>query len=149
MECLLKRMEDYRDDLVVIVAGYKEPMERFLKSNKGLESRFNNYIQFEDYSLSELVQILRLNCEKNGYILLPATSELFQALVNQKLKDPIFRKNFSNGRYVRNIFEKMIMAQSNRLSRIDIETASDETLCELLPDDLYALVINGDFDRIR
>lgn len=147
VECLLKRMEDYRDDLVVIVAGYKEPMDRFLKSNPGLQSRFNNHIQFEDYSLSELLQILRFHCEKNGYILRPATSELFQTLVSQKLKDSAFRENFSNGRYVRNIFEKMLKAQSSRLSRVNIRTVSNETLNELLPADLQALVNNGDFDQ--
>lgn len=150
VECLLKRMEDYRDDLVVIVAGYEQPMKRFLKSNPGLISRFNHYIQFEDYNLAELVQILQLNCDKNGYILRPATRNLFQLLVKQKLADPEFRQEFSNGRYVRNVFEKMIVAQSNRLSEDNVfSTATNERLSELLVFDLVRLLNNGEFDRIH
>lgn len=150
VECLLKRMEDYRDDLVVIVAGYEQPMERFLKSNPGLLSRFNHYIRFEDYNLSELVQILQVTCDQNGYILRPTTRNLFRFLMEKKLEDPKFRKEFGNGRYVRNLFEKMIVAQSNRLSEDNlISTASDERLSELLVFDLIKLVNNGEFDRIR
>lgn len=147
VECLLKRMEDYRDDLVVIAAGYAEPMKRFLKSNYGLQSRFNTHIRFEDYTLSELVEILQRMCKENGYILQPATRRLFQFLVGLKLKDPEFRENFSNGRYVRNIFEKMLTAQSGRLTRTNIKMMSDKAMDELIPADLQALVDNGEFDK--
>lgn len=73
VDCLLKRMEDYRDDLVVIVAGYEKPMQRFIDSNPGLKSRFKRYIHFENYDLLELLQILELYCKKGGYILPPET----------------------------------------------------------------------------
>lgn len=149
VECLLKRMEDYRDDLVVIVAGYTEPMERFLDSNPGLRSRFKNHIRFEDYTPAELVRILQQKCDEEGYILQPAASGLFQYLVTEKLRDPAFRESYSNGRYARNVFEEMLKAQSRRLTQINIQAASNETMNELLLDDLQALVNSGDFGRLH
>ena len=147
VDCLLKRMEDYRDDFVVIAAGYEAPMQRFLKSNSGLISRFNHHIRFEDYTLPELVQILERDCKESGYLLRPETRALFQSLVGRKLEDPAFRKDFSNGRYVRNLFEKMIISQSSRLAQVNFRALSNETFTELLPADLQAVVNAGDFDR--
>lgn len=86
-------MEDYRDNVVVIAAGYEEPMQDFLETNPGLKSRFNHHIQFEDYTLEELVKILELNCQKENLILRPEARELFIQMVGQKLEDPEFRKN--------------------------------------------------------
>ena len=111
---LLKRMEDDRDRLIVVLAGYSEDMKRFIDSNPGLQSRFNRYIHFADYSADELKQIFMLNVDKNQYLL----DEEGQTLLDQILtfatehKD----KNFGNGRYVRNLFEKTIQNQAMRLS---------------------------------
>jgi len=111
---LLKRMEDDRDRLIVVLAGYSEDMKRFIDSNPGLQSRFNRYIHFADYTADELNQIFLLNVEKNQYVL----DEEGQALLSQILNFAVEHKdkNFGNGRYVRNLFEKTIQNQAMRLS---------------------------------
>lgn len=111
---LLKRMEDNRDRLVVILAGYSKEMQDFINTNPGLQSRFNRYIDFPDYSATELLQIFEKNVEKFDYKLqkdaLVAMSEYFQHAVENK------DANFGNARFVRNIFEKTLEKQANRLS---------------------------------
>lgn len=111
---LLKRMEDNRDRLVVILAGYSKEMQDFINTNPGLQSRFNRYIDFPDYSAAELLQIFEKNVEKFDYKLekeaLVAMSEYFQHAVENK------DANFGNARFVRNIFEKTLEKQANRLS---------------------------------
>ena len=111
---LLKRMEDDRDRLVVILAGYTDDMKRFIDSNPGLQSRFNRYIEFPDYSAEELLRIFVSMAEKYEYHLSSeALTELRYAFERSvETKD----KNFGNGRYVRNIFEKVVENQANRLS---------------------------------
>ena len=129
---LLKRMEDDRDRLIVVLAGYSEDMKRFIDSNPGLQSRFNRYIHFADYTADELKQIFMLNVDKNQYLL----DEEGQTLLDQILtfatehKD----KNFGNGRYVRNLFEKTIQNQAIRLSCQPNITA--EELSKLKAEDL-------------
>ena len=110
---LLKRMEDDRDKLVVIIAGYTNEMKRFIDSNPGLQSRFNRYINFPDYSAGELVKIFHMYMKKNQYTI---SDEAYQML-KEKLDYAVEHKdrNFGNARYVRNIFEKSIQAQANRL----------------------------------
>jgi stage V sporulation protein K len=111
---LLKRMEDNRDRLVVILAGYSKEMQDFINTNPGLQSRFNRYIDFPDYSAEELLQIFEKNVEKFDYKLqkeaLVAMSEYFQHAVENK------DANFGNARFVRNLFEKSIQNQAMRLS---------------------------------
>ncbi len=111
---LLKRMEDNRDRLVVILAGYSKEMQDFINTNPGLQSRFNRYIDFPDYSAEELLQIFEKNVEKFDYKLekeaLVAMSEYFQHAIENK------DANFGNARFVRNIFEKTLEKQANRLS---------------------------------
>lgn len=148
IDCILKRMEDYRKDFVVIAAGYQAPMEGFLTSNPGLKSRFNLHIHFENYTLPELLQILEFNCKKGGYTIGPGLRELFTEQVAQKLEDAHFMETFSNGRYVRNLFDKLVMAQSNRLSQIDFSTATDQTLTEITAEDLQYLLDTGEFDKV-
>jgi len=132
IETLLKAMEDHRDDLIVVVAGYDEPMECFLSSNPGLESRFNKYFHFPDYNGDELMEIFRMQCKKNGYELTPeaesAAKELFDDLYASR------DDNFGNARDVRNRFEDMIICQSNRVA--EIEEPSKEDLMAVLPQDL-------------
>ena len=131
---LLKRMEDDRDKLVVIVAGYTNEMKKFIDTNPGLQSRFNRYINFPDYNETELYNIFRLYLRKNEYTITKEAAELLQkelAYVVQN-KD----RNFGNARYVRNLFEKSIQCQANRLSKT--KNVSDEELVELTRADIQA-----------
>jgi len=125
IETLLKRMEDDRDRLIVIVAGYPEQMRRFIASNPGLQSRFTRYIEFPDYTPGELCRIFSLMCRKNGLVLSPALKEKvlhhFHLLWRQR------GPNFGNARLVRNCFEQVITAQANRLAsrpHLDAQTLS-------------------------
>ena len=129
---LLKRMEDDRDRLIVVLAGYSEDMKRFIDSNPGLQSRFNRYIHFADYTADELKQIFMLNVDKNQYLI----DEEGQTLLDQILTFAIEHKdkNFGNGRYVRNLFEKTIQNQAMRLSCQPNITA--EELSKLKAEDL-------------
>lgn len=131
VETLLKAMEDHRNELVVIVAGYDEPMETFLSSNPGLESRFNKYICFPDYTGEELMAMFRLQCEKNGYKMTEASEKKARALFDRLYEER--DGNFGNGREVRNRFEDMVVKQSNRVAMMDAPTKED--LMTLLPQD--------------
>ncbi len=115
---LLKRMEDDRDRLVVILAGYGEEMRRMINSNPGLQSRFNRYFHFRDYTASELYEIFMKNVEKYQYLLEPEADEKikrrFEKIVSQK------GENFGNARYVRNIFEKILENHAVRISASDL-----------------------------
>jgi len=129
---LLKRMEDYRDRLVVIIAGYKDEMQRFIDSNPGLQSRFNRYIDFPDYTGMELAEIFKMYMKKNQYTLSAEAEdylkERFEYAVAHK------DRNFGNARYARNVFEKSIQQQANRLAgRTNL---SKTQLTELTIDDL-------------
>ena len=111
---LLKRMEDDRDRLVVILAGYTADMKRFIDSNPGLQSRFNRYIEFPDYTAEELLQIFEVNMRKYDYHFGEGAKEVLQ----QFLENAVANKdaNFGNGRFVRNVFEKALERQANRLA---------------------------------
>ncbi len=111
---LLKRMEDDRDKLVVIIAGYPNEMRRFIESNPGLKSRFNRYINFPDYTPDELYRIFCLYLKKNQYTI----TEEAGAYLRGRLEEVVEKKerNFGNARYVRNVFEKVIQDQANRLA---------------------------------
>ena len=132
IETILKAMEDHRDNLIVIVAGYSGPMGDFLSSNPGLESRFNKYFHFPDYTGEQLMAIFSAQCEKNGYKLTEesekAARELFDRLYAER------NENFGNGRDVRNRFEDMIVRQSNRVAAM--ENPGKDDLMAVLPEDL-------------
>ena len=131
IETLLKAMEDHRDDLIVIVAGYSGPMEKFITSNPGLQSRFNKYFFFPDYNGEQLLAMFRARCDKNGYKL---TEESEAAA--KKLFDEMYEErddNFGNGRDVRNRFEDMVVRQSNRVAQMEAPTKDD--LMAVLPED--------------
>ena len=132
IEVLLKNMEDHRKDLVVIVAGYSQLMEKFIHSNPGLESRFNKYFYFEDYDGAQLFTILQSMCAKNGYVLTPEG----EALARRELMDLYEDRdeNFGNARDVRNLFEQAVARQSDRVARLEAPTR--EQLMELRPEDL-------------
>ena len=114
VDTLLKGMEDHRDDLIVIVAGYPELMNDFLSSNPGLRSRFNKFINFSDYRPEELIAIFSSMCQKSGYT---ATLDCL-SFVQKYFSDRYLSRdvNFANARDVRNFFEKAVVNQANRLS---------------------------------
>ena len=132
IEVLLKSMEDHRKDLIVIVAGYTNLMEKFIHSNPGLESRFNKYFFFEDYDGEQLMEIFRSMCDKNGYTLSPEAEE--QAAADFADLYANRDKNFGNARDVRNLFEQAVARQSNRVAGLDAPTR--EQLMELTKEDL-------------
>lgn len=114
---LLKRMEDERDRLIVILAGYHDEMQDCININPGLRSRFNRYIFFPDYSAAELLEIFKLHVKNYEYTI----SEEINNFLLDKLTEITERqeKDFGNGRYIRNLFEKTIENQANRLSYMD------------------------------
>ncbi len=133
VDTILKAMEDNRDDLVVIVAGYTELMEQFIDSNPGLRSRFNKYVDFPDYTAGEMLDIFRLNCEKSCYILeesaLVAVREYFDAVGEAA-------GEFGNARGVRNTFEKILTEQANRIAAMEDVTRED--LMKITDADVHA-----------
>lgn len=136
IDTILKAMEDKRESFVVIVAGYSEPMERFLESNPGLKSRFNKNIQFEDYSKSELISILKLFCTQNDMVLTTETEQQIDCYLEWLISNK--PDNFANGREMRNLFETMYSNQANRLAdQVDI---TDEALTSLTIEDLPPFV---------
>ncbi len=135
-ECLTeltKALEDYREDLVVIVAGYTEPMNIFFESNPGLKSRFNRIIEFDDYSPNELYRILLSMCKNNDYALDKGTEEKIHIIFEKQvsLKDG----NFANGRLVRNLYDDLVMNHARRV--VDISTIKRDDL---------SLITEVDFD---
>ena len=134
IDTLLKGMEDHRDDLVVIVAGYTEPMQAFLDSNPGLRSRFNKFILFPDFTPAELLEIFQSQCKKNSMEPTDEACEAAGAHFNELVErhDP----SFANGRTVRNFFEDVLTCQANRLA--SEEDLTREALVEITLDDIEA-----------
>ena len=133
VDTLLKGMEDHRDDLVVIVAGYTEPMQSFLSSNPGLRSRFNKFLDFPDYSPGELFDIFMGMCESSDMVL---TGEDERAFLNDYFQKQLemHDQSFANARSVRNYFERALSFQANRL--IENGTLELDSLKEFKLDDL-------------
>ena len=111
IDTLVKGMEDYRDDLVVIVAGYVDEMKKFINMNPGLRSRFNKYINFANYSAEEMLDIFRRQCAKTQFILSEEATEAALEYFRMNQDDP----TFGNARGVRNFFDKVVMAQATRI----------------------------------
>ena len=132
IETLLKLMEDNRDDIVVIVAGYPKLMQDFLESNPGLRSRFPFVVEFPDYSGEELTRIFKIFCSENDIVasrdILKAVEVHFDHEASKKIR------NNGNARGVRNYFEKMIMNQANRLVKANQMKRDD--LCRFTREDL-------------
>lgn len=129
---LLKRMEDDRDKLVVIIAGYTNEMKRFIDSNPGLQSRFNRYINFPDYTAKELMRIFHMYMKKNQYTISDEADEMLKEKLDYAVEHK--DRNFGNARYVRNVFEKSIQMQANRLE--GKSNLSDRELTEITASDI-------------
>ncbi|MCL1956382.1 MAG: AAA family ATPase [Fibromonadales bacterium] len=136
IDTLLKRMEDDRGKFMVIAAGYKTPMEKFLTSNEGLKSRFTKYFNLEDYNPDELAAIFASLSEKQHYIVPPETKERITAF----FKDRVARKtkDFANGREARNLMDEARKNQAERLSEADMAAMSKDDALTLLPQDIPA-----------
>jgi len=131
IDTVLKAMEDHRDDLVVIVAGYTDLMHKFIHSNPGLESRFNRFLEFADYTTDEMMGIFKMQCKKGFYNLADGVEELVRDYITEENVDP---NTFGNGRGVRNIFENILVQQNNRLAAM--ETITREDLMTITEDDV-------------
>ncbi len=134
VDTLLKAMEDHRDDLIVIVAGYPDLMEQFLSSNPGLRSRFNKFITFEDYTGDELMSIFESMCSKQEYRLDDEAREYAQKYWADKAAD--HDDTFANAREVRNFMEAAISKQATRI--VSMDKIDVDTLATLIKEDLMA-----------
>lgn len=132
IETLLKGMEDHRDDLIVIVAGYTGPMETFINSNPGLASRFNKYFFFADYDGDQLFRIFESQCRKNSYVLSKSAKTAARKIFAEMYEER--EENFGNGRDVRNFFEDTVVRQANRLAAM--ENPEKKDLETIVPSDL-------------
>lgn len=138
VDTLLKAMEDHRDELIVIVAGYPDKMDEFLQSNPGLMSRFNKFIRFEDYGPEDLNEILVRMCEKNGYRMDAEATEKARKMID--VLHEARTVNFANARSVRNLFEKLLSVHADRLASKDPVT--DEELATFIALDLDAVKLS-------
>ena len=133
IDTLLKAMEDNREDLVVIVAGYDKLMEDFIHSNPGLESRFNRYLHFDDYTTDEMCDIFAMQLQKNKYTLDEGARDAVRSYIEAANTHSIA---FGNARGVRNIFERTLVAQSNRLAAA--ENITVDALMAITAEDIAA-----------
>lgn len=132
IDTLVKMMEDNRDNLVVIVAGYNKEMKTFLKSNTGLVSRFNKFIVFSDYTPNELIEILIAMAEKSGMHLSTQAIEYIKGKIKAMTKPKM--RIFGNARGIRNVFEKIVVKQANRI--VTMKEPNEEMLTEILEEDV-------------
>lgn len=137
IDTLLKRMEDDRDRLIIILAGYTDEIKGFIDSNPGLQSRFNRYIHFDDYSIEELVKIFHSYLKQNDYMMTQDAADEVFSIIYDKWQNK--EKNFGNARFVRNLFEKTLLKQSDRLAKFPNPTK--EQLATILIEDITAVTV--------
>lgn len=132
---LLRRMENDRDNLIVIMAGYDKEMKALLDTNQGLDSRFSRTIHFDDYDVPALIKIYNKFCGDNDYTCETDVEPMISDIINNHLSN---NRVFANGRTVRNFFEKVIEVQEIRLfdNFVDIRKIEDQQICELSSDDV-------------
>lgn len=130
IDTLVKGMEDYRDDLVVIVAGYVDEMRKFINMNPGLRSRFNKYINFANYSAEEMLEIFKRQCDKTQFILTPEAEAAALEYFAKNQDDP----TFGNARGVRNFFDRVVMSQATRI--LTMPSSSEVEFRTITKDDL-------------
>jgi hypothetical protein len=128
-------MEDDRDKLVVVVAGYTDEIQKLINSNPGLKSRFNRYFYFNDYEPAELLEMFTRLVEKKGYKIAPDAMEQVETVLQRVYESR--DKTFGNGRFVRNLFEQMIQGQANRISML--AEITEDKLVMLTEEDVNAV----------
>ncbi len=141
IETLLKRMEDHRDRIAVIVAGYPEEMREFIESNPGLRTRFNRFFYFDHYTPGELLKIFEVFMENARFTLTPGARKALLAYINRKCEQR--DRTFGNGRFVRNLFERVVEKQANRIA--ETSPLTDEILCTITAWDIPEL---GEVDEM-
>lgn len=137
VDTLLKAMEDHRDDLIVIVAGYTDLMQEFIDSNPGLRSRFNKYIYFDDYNAEEEYEILTRLCKNQDYKLDPKAAKIAKAFFEDRCANK--PENYANARDVRNYLEKAVANQATRI--VSLKDVDAETLATLTKEDLENITL--------
>ncbi|MBL8438422.1 MAG: AAA family ATPase [Zoogloeaceae bacterium] len=137
VDTLVAQMENYRERLVVIIAGYTDDIRDFVASNAGLKSRFSRYIDFESYSGDQLVEIFMTICEENRVVLSDEAKRTARQTINQIAQQNRTAKDFGNARVVRTFFETVLVAQAERLSREpDVEGLSDDAMQRIEREDI-------------
>ena len=131
---IVQEMENHRDELIVIFAGYPDKMEGFLDKNPGLRSRIAHHIHFEDYNVDELCQIANHIASQKGMVIDEGAMERIKGI----MEEVSTQSDFGNGRYVRNVIEKARMAQSSRLVHMDFDSISQEDVKTIRADDIEA-----------
>ncbi|MBI3848796.1 MAG: AAA family ATPase [Verrucomicrobia bacterium] len=139
IDTLLKFMEDHRNEMVVIVAGYPKLMDKFLESNPGLKSRFARVIPFEDYSVDDLASIFARMCESGGYIYDAEFEKALREALGERTQSE--NQSFANARGARNLFETLLLVHANRMA--SIETPSKDDLVRFTSDDMMKVEIGG------
>jgi probable Rubsico expression protein CbbX len=140
IEILLQVMENQRDELVVILAGYKEPMDKFYESNPGLSSRIANHIDFPDYTTPELVQIAKLMLQDQQYRLTPDAEMALVRYIEKRKEKPLF----ANARSVKNALDRARMRQANRIFDSRGQVLTKKELVNLEASDLLQSSVFND-----
>jgi probable Rubsico expression protein CbbX len=140
IEILLQVMENQRDELVVILAGYKEPMDKFYESNPGLSSRITNHIDFPDYSVEELLKIAKLMLEEQQYQLTPDAEVALGQYIQRRKEKPLF----ANARSVKNALDRARMRQANRIFDSRGQVLTKKELVNLEAQDILQSTIFND-----
>lgn len=140
IEILLQVMENQRDDLVVILAGYKEPMDRFYESNPGLSSRIANHIDFPDYSTEELLKIAKLMLEDQQYQLTPDAEIALTSYIQKRKEKPLF----ANARSIKNALDRARMRQANRIFDSRGQILTKKELVNLEAEDILQSTVFND-----
>jgi len=140
IEILLQVMENQRDDLVVILAGYKQPMDKFYESNPGLSSRIANHIDFPDYTVAELLQIAKLMLEEQQYQLTPDAEVALTEYIKKRKEKPLF----ANARSVKNALDRARMRQANRIFDSRGQVLTKKELVNLEASDILQSTVFND-----
>ena len=141
---IVQEMENHRDDVIVIFAGYPDEMHKFIEKNEGLKSRIAFHVDFDDYTENELWDILKLMAKDSGYRLTGECEDKCLSLFKKAVK----AENFGNGRYVRNIFEHAIMKQAGRLAKRNRKYSKD-AIIKLLPEDFEETFMSDDSKSVK
>jgi probable Rubsico expression protein CbbX len=137
IEILLQVMENQRDDLVVVLAGYKERMDEFYTSNPGLASRIANHVHFPDYSPEELLQIGKIMLEEQQYQMTEESEKVFFEYIGKRIKQPLF----ANARSVRNALDRARMRQANRVFETTGRVLTKKDLVTIMPEDISSSTV--------